>query len=93
MTRHRTIAETICAEARRWSVRLERRSGNIAVIPAGRAPAEYLQLIRANKSAVISWLEAIEAGLQRDQAGWMHTAKQVLLSEWDGGDSVRTKRS
>jgi hypothetical protein len=77
------IVEVIFREAQRWGVRLQKRGENIIITPKGKAPPEYLDLIRQNKSAVISWFEAMEARLPKDHAPWLHVAKQVLAGEFD----------
>jgi hypothetical protein len=87
-----TLAETICREARRWNLRLELRGDKIAVIPGSKAPPQFIELVRENKAALLSWLEATGAGLPRDQAPWLHVAKQVLAGEFDGADG-RTRES
>src|SRR5262245_36226997 len=80
------IAEVLCREAGRFGLRLEHRGDKLAVIPADRCPPEFADLLREHKPEVLSWLEATGAGLPRDQAPWLHIAKQVMAGEWDGAD-------
>ena len=62
-------------QAERLSLRLERTDDNdIVVMPEGKAPKEFLKLVRENKPALRHWIVRVH---------WFHIAKQVLCGEWD----------
>lgn len=80
-------AQTLYAEAIGHGLRLEARGDKLAVIPASRCPPEFADTLRSHKGELLSWLEARSAGMRPDEAPWLHVAKQVLASEFDGADS------
>jgi hypothetical protein len=79
-----TTPNDIYAEAARRGLRLEPAGDKLAVIPKGKCPPDFANLLRAHKGELLSWLEARAEGLNADCAPWRHTAKQVLAGEFDG---------
>ena len=73
-------------EAPVWGIRLERRADKLAITPGSKCPQELRELLVEHKAEILDLLEARAAGLQPDQAPWLHVARQILEREWDGCD-------
>jgi hypothetical protein len=73
-------------EAARRGLQLEPRGDKLAVIPGDRVPLEFADVLRQHKRELLDWLEARAAGLTPDCASWLHIARQVLASEFEGCD-------
>jgi hypothetical protein len=81
-----TLGVILLREASRWGLRIERRGDALAVMPKGKCPPEFKELLRQHKAEILDLLEAKAANLPPDQAPWLHVAKQVLAGEFDGAD-------
>ena len=77
----------LCNEAARRGLRLETAGDKLAVIPAKRCPPEFADVLRQHKQEILHWLEDCAARLRPDEMPWLHVARQVLVGEFDGGDS------
>lgn len=67
--------------------RLEPAGDKLRVLlPADCSPA-LKDVIRQHKGELLDWLEARAVGLAPDCAPWLHIARQVLASEFDGADN------
>jgi hypothetical protein len=86
-----TTPHAIYMEATRRGLRLERAGDKLAVIPKGKCPPDFADILRQHKGELLDWLEAQAAGITLDCAPWLHVAKQVLAGEFDGllDNSVR----
>lgn len=79
-------AHDLYLEATRRGLRLEPAGDKLAVIPKGKCPSDFANVLRAHKGELMSWLEARASHLPPDEAPWLHVAKQVLAGEFDGAD-------
>jgi hypothetical protein len=61
-------ASDLFNEATRRGLRLEPAGDKLAVIPKGRCPADFADVLRAHKGELLSWLEARAAHLPPDCA-------------------------
>jgi hypothetical protein len=73
-------------EATRRGLRLQPRGDKLEVIPSGRLTPDFADILRANKAALLRWLEDRNSGLTPDCVPWLHVAKQVLAGEFQGAD-------
>lgn len=76
----------IYTEATRRGLRLERRGDMLAVIPKGKCPPDFADVLRAHKGELLRWLEARSCQLPPDQAAWIPVARQILAGEFAGAD-------
>jgi len=81
-----THPREILARCRAAGLTLRPVAGKIEVRPARRASPELLAAIRHHKPAILIMLEAEAAQLAPDCAPWLHTARQIVAGEFDGGD-------
>jgi hypothetical protein len=81
----------LCHEAKRRGLRLEPRGDKLAVIPASRCPPEFADMLRRHKRELLDLLDARASNLPADCAPWLHIARQVLESEFDGADRSMTE--
>lgn len=51
-------------------LRLEYRGSKLAVIPKGKCPPEFADVLRAHKPELLSWLEGRTARLCEDEIPW-----------------------
>jgi hypothetical protein len=70
-------------------LRLEPFGDRLAVSPRDRCPPGFAEELRAAKGELLDLLEGQAAGLAPDCAPWLHTARQVLAGEFDGGTRSR----
>ena len=76
----------LCRQAHSLGLRLEPRGDKLAVIPKGKCPPDFADVLRAHKPALLSWLEGQAAGLPMDQAAWLPVARQIMAGEFEGAD-------
>jgi hypothetical protein len=80
------LQELFC-RAKSLGLRLEPRDGDkLAVIPGHRCPRDFADILRAHKPELLSWLEGRAAKLRDDEIPWIHVARQILASEFDGAN-------
>jgi hypothetical protein len=86
-----TTPHEIYLEAARRGLRLEPAGDKLAVIPKGRCPPDFADVLRQHKGELLDWLEAHATNLPPDCAPWLHVARQVVEGEFDAvlDDSVR----
>jgi hypothetical protein len=73
-------------EAAKRGLRLEPRGDKLAVIPANRLPPDFADVLRQHKRELLDWLNTMDARSTPDHIPWLHIARQVLASEFDGCD-------
>ena len=81
----------LLAAARQAGLTLKPKGDRLSVIPASKLTPELASQLRAAKPQVLALLEAEAAGLRLDCGPWLHTAKQIVLGEVDGGDRSTLK--
>jgi hypothetical protein len=61
------------------------------VIPKGKCPPEFADVLRQHKRELLDLLESQDARLTPDCAPWLNVARQILDGEFDGHieDSLR----
>lgn len=79
-------AQDIYLEATRRGLRLEPRGDKLAVIPKGKCPPDFADVLRQHKPKLLSWLEGRDTTLREDEIPWLHIARQALAGEFDGAD-------
>lgn len=81
----------LLAAARHAGLTLKPKGDRLSVIPASKLTPELASQLRAAKPQVLAILEAEAAGLHPSCGPWLHTAKQIMLGEFDGGDRSTLK--
>ena len=61
-------------------------SGDRLLVFGDRCPPDFAEVLRQHKRELMDWLEARACHQPPDCAPWLHTAKQVLTGEFDGGE-------
>jgi hypothetical protein len=56
----------------------------LEIFPAAKVPRDFLAAVRERKGELRTFLES--------RAPWLHTAKQILLREFDGASHATRKR-
>ncbi len=74
-------------EATRRGLRLEPRGDKLAVMPKGKCPPDFADLLRENKRELLDWLETRGVHLLPDCIPWLHIARQILAGEFQAADS------
>jgi hypothetical protein len=84
-------ANDLYHEATRRGLRLEPMDGDrLAVSPASLCPPDLADALRQHKRAILDLLESKASRLPADCAPWLHVARQVLASEFDGEGADRS---
>jgi hypothetical protein len=78
-------AREILAHCRAAGLTFRSVGERIEVRPSRLTTPELLAAIRTHKSALLLLLEAEAAQLPSDCAPWLHTARQIVAGEFDGG--------
>lgn len=81
-----TTPHGIYLEATKRGLRLEAAGDKLAVFPKGHCPPDFADTLRQHKAELLDWLEARAASLPAGCTPWLHVARQVLASEFDGCD-------
>ena len=79
-------AQQLYREASRLGLRLKPFGDKLAVIPGKRCPPDFADMLRQHKAGLLDLLEAKSTNLTRDCIPWLHIARQILASEFDGCD-------
>jgi hypothetical protein len=79
-------AHDLYLEATRRGLRLELAGDKLAVIPKGKCPPDFANVLRAHRGELLDWLEARASHLPPDCAPWLHVARQILSGEFEGAD-------
>jgi hypothetical protein len=79
-------ARDIYIEATRRGLRLEPAGDKLAVIPKGKCPSDFADILREHKRELLDWLETRTIQLTPDQVPWLHVARQILAGEFVGAD-------
>ena len=74
----------IYRRAHSLGLQIEPRGTKLAVIPKGKCPPEFADLLRAHKPELLCWLECESARLRGEERPWLHVARQVLCGEFNG---------
>lgn len=84
-------AHDLYMEATRRGLRLEPAGDKLAVIPKGRCPPDFADVLRRHKHELLDLLETKTVSLPPDCAPWLNVARQILDGEFDGymDDSLR----
>ena len=81
-------ARDLYMEATRRGLRLEPAGDKLAVIPKGRCPPDFADVLRQHKVELLDWLEH---NLTSGCIPWLHVARQILDGEFDGCDGSTRK--
>ena len=74
----------ICDEATRRGLRLIPRGDKLEVIPKSRLTPDFTNVLREHKAELLAFLECGDCNAPLARASWLHVAKQVLATEFDG---------
>jgi len=74
-------------EAAKRGLRLAPAGDKLAVMPKGKCPSDFADVLRQHKTELLNWLEARKANLTPDRAPWLHIARQILNGEFDNADA------
>jgi sugar phosphate isomerase/epimerase len=81
----KTPLDEILCEAERLGVGIALAPDNhLEIFPAAKVPRDFLAAIRERKGELRTFLES--------RAPWLHTAKQILLGEFDGASRATRER-
>jgi hypothetical protein len=78
-------------EATRRGLKLEPAGDKLAVIPKGKCPPDFAQVLRRHKRELLDWLETRDNSLTPDEVPWLHVARQILAGEFDDADGSTAK--
>ncbi len=81
-----TTPHDIYLEATQRGLRLEPAGDKLAVIPKGKCPPDFADVLRLHKRELLDWLETKNAHLPSDCVPWLHVARQILSGEFVGCD-------
>ena len=70
-------------EAARRGLRLEPAGDKLAVIPKGKCPPDFADILREHKRELLDWLETRTIQLTPDQQPWLNVARQVMDGEFN----------
>ena len=79
------IAE-VYAEATGLGLRLTHEGNRIGILPAGRCPPAFKEVLRMRKLELLAFLEGKALHLPPDCVEWIYIARQVMAGEFDGAD-------
>jgi hypothetical protein len=88
-----TTPRDIYIEATRRGLRLEPAGDKLAVIPKGKCPPGFADILREHKRELLDWLETRTIQLTPDQVPWLHVARQILAGEFDGLLDISVRES
>jgi hypothetical protein len=81
----KTPIDEILCEAERLGVGIALApDGYLDIFPAAKVPGDFLAAVRERKGELRAFLES--------RAPWLHTAKQILLGEFDGASHATHAR-
>jgi hypothetical protein len=73
-----TTAHDIYLEATRRGLRLEPAGDKLAVIPKGKCPPDFINVLRHHKRELLDLLETRAVALRPDEIPWLNIARQVM---------------